>query len=127
MLSSTPTQKFLLDENVKLTLFKLLTEARFDVRLVSKSSSDTKVALVSKTENRALVTNDEDFIYYTGSRVYSVIWLKIPQQDTGALLKSFTKMLKSIKDFSGKLVILKEDDWDISPLGHKAYSKRVNI
>lgn len=119
MSSSIPSPKFLLDENIKYALFKLLRDRNIDVKLVPKSASDKKIASISKTEQRILVTNDEDFIYYTTNQAFSVVWIRVPQEDTKSLLTSFEKMLKGMKDFSGKLVVLKEDGWDEFPLGEE--------
>lgn len=117
MLSLIPTHKFLLDENVKIKLFQSLTDKGYDVVLVPKGAKDSKINLISKRERRVLVTNDEDFVYYTSSEIFSVIWLRIPQADTQALLTVFDKILKEIKTFSKKLTVLYEDKWDQFPLG----------
>lgn len=117
MSSSTPSPKFLLDENVKRKLLQFLTAGGFDVKIPPKESTDLEVAKISNKENRVLVTNDEDFIYYASDQINAVIWLRVPQADSESLVISFDKMLKKIKTFSGKLIVLYKDRWDEFPLG----------
>lgn len=119
MSSLTPSLKFLLDENVKRKLLQFLTAGGFDVKIPPKESTDLEIAKISKKENRVLVTNDEDFIYYTSDQVNGVIWLRVPQSDSESLVISFDKMLKKIKTFSGKLIMLYKDHWDEFPLGEE--------
>ena len=111
MLSSIRNLKFLLDENIKIKLFQFLRKSGFDVKLVSKGSSDKEVASISKAEKRILITNDDDFCEYSQDELFAVIWLKIPQGDTEGLLRSFQKLLKEFKDFSGQVIMLEQDKW----------------
>lgn len=119
MLSSTPSHKFLLDENVRIELFRFLKRKGIDVRLPPKSAPDSKVALISNREKRVLVTNDEGFTHYTRDEIFAVIWLRIPQNDSMSLINSFEKLLKGYKDFSGKLVVLKSGSWEEFPLNDR--------
>ena len=104
--------KFLLDENVKLKLQLFLKSKGCDVIKVSKKSSDDNIALISKSEERILITNDSDFAnprYYPRDKIFSVILLKIPQDQPHFLLNSFLELfsnLSSPEDFKGKLVKL---------------------
>lgn len=117
MSSSTQPPKFLLDENVHLSLYKYLNGKGVDVKLVPKSASDEQVAVISKREKRVLVTNDEDFCSYDSDELYCVIWLRVPQGDIDTLLSSFGGLIESMKSFMGKLVVLKAKDWDEFELG----------
>jgi len=65
---------------------------------------------------RVIVTNDEDFSEYPKSTVFSVIWLRIPQNDPQSLLAMFNKLLKECDDFNGKLIVLEKNIWKDVPL-----------
>lgn len=119
MSSSTPNLKFLLDENVRTELSKLLTQTGFDVKTVPKAFTDNQVAVISKTENRILITNDRDFTEYSEDEIFSVVFLQIPQNDPKSLQISFKKLLRKVKDFKGKLIILKIGKWEEFPLGQE--------
>lgn len=109
---STPRPKFLLDENVRADLAKYLESQGLDVKLALKASPDSYLATLSKTEKRILVTNDDDFADYSNDNIFSVILLKIPQNDPESLIVSFTKLLKEFNKFTGRLVILETGKWN---------------
>lgn len=119
MPSSTPNPIFLIDENVKKKLFLFLQQKNIDVKHAPKATSDHHLAALSYIEKRILITNDEDFTQYPDNSIYSVILLRIPQNDTDALIQSFTKLLKDIQKFSGKLIILEKNKWHDFPLAQK--------
>ena len=114
--------KFLLDENVKKELLKFLKSEGYDAAFKPKGLSNGKLAEFSKSEQRILVTNDEDFtepFLFPKEKLFSVVWLTIPQDKPEVLLKSFSKLLKEKtkpEDFKGLLIILKENDFEISLL-----------
>lgn len=114
-----PSPRFLLDENVHSGLFRFLKLQGFDVKLASRSATDSQLISISKKEKRVLVTNDEDFCHYQKDEVFSVIWLRIPQNDPGALISSFKKLLSEFKDFWGRLVVLSVGGWRDYPLGER--------
>lgn len=109
---STPNLKFLLDENVRIELSRFLKKQKLDFKLTPKGSTDKQVASISKTEQRILVTNDEDFQWFTKDQIYSIIWLWIPQNDPKSLISSFKKLIKECKVFSGKIITLTPKDWN---------------
>ncbi|MFA6306188.1 MAG: DUF5615 family PIN-like protein [Patescibacteria group bacterium] len=113
---SIPRLKFLLDENVRSELFKLLHSQSFDVKKSPRGSSDKFLSSLSLKEKRVFVTNDSDFCELTNSRIFSVVWLRLPQHDAELLLASFAKLLKELPapKFSGKLIILESNCWKIS-------------
>ena len=104
--------KFLLDENVKLKLQLFLKSKGCGVVKVPKKTSDNNIALISKSEDRILITNDSDFAnakYYPREKIFEVILLKIPQDQPHFLLNSFLELFSNIsspEDFKGKLVKL---------------------
>ena len=113
--------KFLRDENVKRRLETFLKQQGFDIISKPKGLSNGKLAEFSKSEQRVFITNDWDFtdkFLYNKGTMFSIVWLKIPQDKPEELLSSFSKLLKEIKpeDFKGKLIILSEDKFEISPL-----------
>ena len=116
MLSSILNHKFLLDENVRIEVYRFLKQHQFDVKLAPKSASDFQYALISKKQSRILVTNDEDFTHYTTDEIFSVVWLRISQSDPRCLIDSFEKLLKELKTFKGKLVMLTAKGWEEFPL-----------
>ena len=114
--------KFLLDENVKKELLKFLKSKGYDVSFKPKGLSNGKLAEFSKSGKRVLVTNDFDFtepFSFPKEKLFSVVWLTIPQDKPEVLLKSFSKLIKEKvkpEDFEGLLITLKENDFEISPL-----------
>lgn len=117
MSSLTPIHTFLLDENVRIELFRFLQNRGFDVKLAPKAASDTRLLEISKNEQRILVTNDEDFVGSSTNEVFALIWLRMPQNDPKILIKTFEKLLKDVGNFSGKLFILKPGAWEEFTLG----------
>lgn len=117
MSSLTPNPKLLLDENVRRELFVFLKEKGFNVEVVAKGASDSEVASISKAEKQVFVTNDQDFAEYSKDEIFSVVWLRLPQNSAPMLLKSFEKLLKGKPNFPGKLIILHQKGWDKFELG----------
>jgi len=115
----TLNHKFLLDENVKAILSRFLKSEGFNVKLAPKTTSDLKLALLSKEEQRILVSNDEDFQWYSEREIYSVILLKIPQNDNESLIKSINKLLSEFSNFAGRIVIIDNKGWKDYPLVKK--------
>lgn len=113
---SIPNPSFLVDENVNSRLFKFLKSQHIDVKLAPTASTDKEIAQICLKDNRILITNDEDFLEYSAEDIYSVVWLKTPQNKPDILVKSFEKLLSECKNFSGKVIILSESDWQDLPL-----------
>lgn len=104
--------KFLVDENVKLRLAKLLMVAGHDVLLPPKGTSDKEIGRLAKKESRILLTHDNDFALpalfcakdYSGIiliKVFPPTFIKI-----AASLENLLCEFKTAKDFKGKLVVL---------------------
>lgn len=70
-----------------------------------------------------LVTNDSDLIdpvLYSKERVFCVVWLRVPQNRPRSLIGAFSLLLKDMGregEFEGKLIVLYEGRFDVSPLG----------
>ncbi|MEK6859544.1 MAG: DUF5615 family PIN-like protein [Nanoarchaeota archaeon] len=111
--------KFLLDENVKKRLLIFLKSCDCDVTFKQKGLSNGNLAEFSNSEHRVFVTNDNDFLECTKKDIFSIIFLKVPQDNEDLLISSFSKLLKEIKpeDFKGKLITIYENKFEISELG----------
>ena len=112
--------KFLLDENVKKELLQFLKKD-FDAIFRPKSLSNGELAELSKSEQRVFVTNDWDFtdkFSYNKETIFSIVWLRIPQNKPESLLKEFSKLIdeNSSENFEGKLITLYEDKFTLEPL-----------
>lgn len=116
MSSLTPKTKFLLDENVRIELFKFLQTRGLDAEFSPKGISDSQIASLSKKERKVLITNDADFAEYSNDKVFAVVWLRIPQNDPQSLTSSFAKLIDELKNFEGKLIILEKNKWTNFPL-----------
>jgi len=126
MSSSTPNEaRFLLDENVRAELASFLKLRKVNFKLLPKRSSDRLLAAVSKREKRVLVTNDKDFAEYPPDKIFSVIWLRIPQKDTAALLTQFEKLITTYKPYAKRLITLNPDDWKVELLQKPARSRKT--
>ena len=115
--TSASKSKFLLDENVRHELFVFLKSKGWDVKFVPKGSTDREVARLSKRERRVLVTNDADFTIpelYSAKDLFAVVWLRLPQADKEGLLETFALLLGKVKDFAGKVVILRFKSWEVA-------------
>lgn len=113
--------RLLLDENIKKELLRLLKSEGYDVIKAPKGYANGELGKISKSEQRILVTNDRHFTdssVFPKEKIFSVVWLKIPQDKLESLLKAFSKLLKETKpeDFEGKLIILKEEEFEIVPI-----------
>lgn len=122
IMSSSPSQsklRFLMDENVHRELGLSLKSEGFDVVFSQKGISNGKLATFSKSESRVLITNDSDFTLLPKAKVFSVIWLRIPQNEPESLLKSFSRLLKekeAPEDIEGKLIVLKKEGFEACPM-----------
>jgi len=119
--SASHSVKFLRDENVKRRLETFLKKQRFDIISKPKELANSELAEFSKLERRVFITNDWDFTdasLYPKEKIFSVVWLRIPQNKPEALLNSFSKLLKETKseDFEGKFITLYEDRFTLEPL-----------
>lgn len=117
--SASPSKvRFLLDENVKKRLERFLISKGFDV-IVPKGLSNGGLAELSKSEKRVLVTNDDDFAdseLYPKEKIFSVVLLKIPQEEPETLLKAFSKLLEEREEFEGYLIVLTKEKLEVFPL-----------
>ena len=92
-MSSSTRIRFLLDENVRKELAAFLSKRKVDFTLATKRAPDNAHARASLAEERAVVTNDHDFMYMCQGDVFGVVLLLLPQNDPNLLLKRFGEML----------------------------------
>ena len=121
--SASPlSPKFLLDENVNKRLEKFLKSEGYNVIIAPEGFVNGRLADLSKSEKRVLVTNDADFtdpIIFSKGNIFSVVWLRIPQNKPESLLLSFSKLLEKKSkstDFEGQSVTLNENEFKLSPI-----------
>jgi len=117
---SIPKLKFLVDENVRSELFVFLRAQSVNFKSVPKGLTDREVSVLSQIEERVLITNDYDFADYSKSKIYAVVLLRLPQNNSQLLISSFSKLLIGLQTFKGKLIILKENQWKKYNLGENS-------
>ena len=95
-----------------------LSTYHLKIKFLFDENVDARLAEFSKLEERVFVTNDEDFIKFCNNKIFSLIWLKIPQRNIESLKNSFSGIINEIdpKNFKGNLITLYEDKFEISPL-----------
>lgn len=109
-----------MDENVRTELLRLLKQEGYNVKIPPKGASDSKLASISLKENRIFITNDSDFAdfnLYREKDLYALIWLRISQSEKEMLLSMTRRLLSSIHNFKGKMIILEEATWREFTLG----------
>ena len=127
--ASPSSPKFLLDENVNKRLEKFLKSEGYNVIIAPEGFVNGRLAELSKSEKRVLVTNDADFtdpIIFSKGNIFSVVWLRIPQNKPESLLLSFSKLLEKKSkstDFEGQSVTLNENEFKLSPILNTRFIK----
>jgi len=103
-------------------LLKFLKSGGHDVISKPKGLTNGRLAAYSKSESRVLVTNDADFTdpsLFSREKIFSVVWLQVPQDNPKALISSFSDMLaefSKLSDFEGQLITLKRNSFEAKPL-----------
>jgi len=115
-MSSSTQPRFLLDENVRVELEALLRERGIDFALVEKGTGDKRIATISLSEDRVVVSNDRDFSRMCQGEVFGVVWLRIPQKDVDRLIREFDAMLTEKLAYADSLVVLEPGKRHASPL-----------
>lgn len=115
--------RFLLDENVRIELDEFLKSQEIDFIRLKPATSDKIIASISRKEKRIVVTNDEDFTRLSKNKIFSVVWLRIPQKDVAMLIASFHKLTTECAQFAGKLIVLDIEGWKSFPLGSEKLSR----
>ena len=63
-----------------------------------------------------LVTNDKDFAECSGKKIFGVIWLRSPQNDSDGLISAFSNLLEKETAFQGKLITLSKEGFEVVSL-----------
>lgn len=116
---STPTPKFLLDENVHFGLKHFLESKNFDVKFCPKGAADAVLSEISVAEKRILVSNDYDFAAYPKEKLWGLVLLKLPQGDASLLTDCFSRLLETGTNLEGKIIVLYFDKELEFNLGNK--------
>ncbi len=105
--------KFLLDENIPVSVKKFLEGKDFQVEYVPKGATDDIVINLAKSKQAVLLTRDSDFanqILYPPKEYYGIIVFKIHPPKPSKIINTLSKLLDKVKDFRGRLIIVKEDE-----------------
>jgi len=107
--------KFLVDENVKLRLAKMLLAAGHDVKLAKKGSSDKEIAVIAKKESRIIITHDNDYALpnlFAANEYAGIVLIKVVPptfEKIAAALKNIFCQMKTARSFKGKLIVLLDE------------------
>lgn len=125
-MSSSTRIRFLLDENVRKELAAFLSKRKVDFTLATKRAPDNAHARASLAEERAVVTNDHDFMYMCQGDVFGVVLLLLPQNDPNLLLKRFGEMLDECSEYKDHAVLLTPSGWRAEPLPIRFPPRKVS-
>jgi predicted nuclease of predicted toxin-antitoxin system len=107
--------KFLANENVPSTFVSELKKAGYDILRIDeirKGLKDYEVVEISFKERRILITFDKDFgqlIMKENKKVVGVILLRIQPRSVEYIKEKFFLLLKSIKKFEGKFIVVEDE------------------
>ena len=104
--------EFLLDENVRVEVIDFLKEKGFSAEYVPTGLTNHEVASLAKAKQSVFVTHDTDFanpFLYPPKEFFGIVVLRISPYALERILSSLEKLLREVKKFSGKLVILETE------------------
>ncbi len=104
--------KLLIDENISPVIEEKLPE--HDIKLLrdqNLGASDKKVVEIAEKENRAIVTQDDDFgrIYYFSNPEIRILVIKPEKQENSEITDLIQKGLKEVEDENKGLFIVSKD------------------
>ncbi|MBI2452047.1 DUF5615 family PIN-like protein [Candidatus Pacearchaeota archaeon] len=118
--------RFLLDENIPLSILNLLKNLGHSVKHIKNiflySKSDKEISEYAKNKKAILITRDLEFgstILYPKNSHYGVIVLRLPYYfNAEQISKSLKEFISSVdnKDMTGNLVILELNRYRIKKL-----------
>ena len=56
------------------------------------------------------------FTIYPKDKIFSVVWLKIPQNEPETLIEAFSRLLKERGEFEGYLIVLTKEKSEVFSL-----------
>jgi predicted nuclease of predicted toxin-antitoxin system len=115
--------KFLLDENIPVTVLKSLEKSGFDAVSVLQYEglkSDLEIIKTAAREKRIIITYDRDFgelVFKAGHKSYGIIYLRFEPFNPQIVSRQISILLeeKSIK-FQRSFVVLEKDKVRVRPL-----------
>lgn len=109
-------QKFLLDENIPKLVKKFLESKGYAVEYSPKGVKNQELASLALSKRYILLTRDYDFadaISYPPKQFHGIIIFRIHPPKAERLIKEIESLLAKVKNFEGKLVIIKEGKVEI--------------
>lgn len=109
--------RFLLDENVLLSVKKFLESKGYHAVYVPKGAKDSEVAKIAKNTNSILLTRDSDFantLMYPPHEFPGIILLKTHPPVPKDMIESLEFVLENLKEeFKGKLIIATKEGFKV--------------
>ena len=101
--------RFLLDENIPRSIYRVLKEYGYYVEYVPKGVDDETVINIAREKNLVLITRDSDFademMYPPGSHP-GIIVLKVHPTIPRLLSEKLLEALNRLENIIGKLIII---------------------
>jgi predicted nuclease of predicted toxin-antitoxin system len=111
--------RFVLDENVHRGLLPYLASIGHDVVLCPKGLTNGKVAEFAISDDRILITHDQDFSRLKLPEKHAgIVLVRIPSRNLDALKRSMVKLLLAIsapEQFSKRRLVLLENHYEDLP------------
>ncbi len=104
--------RFLLNENIPRSIYRVLKEHGHYVEYVPKGVNDETVINIAKEKNLVLITRDSDFadeIMYPPGSHPGIIVLRVHPTIPRLLSEKLLEALDRLKDIKGKLIIIYND------------------
>ncbi len=101
--------RFLLDENIPRSIYRVLKEHSYYVEYVPKGVDDETVINIAREENLVLITRDSDFadeIMYPPGSHPGIIVLRVHPVIPRLLLEKLLEALDRVNNIKGKLIIV---------------------
>ena len=111
--------RFLLDENVPRTIFKLLRQKGFHAEYVPRGVDDKTVIEIAREKNLILITRDSDFadeLKYPPNSHPGIVVLRIHPSLPKVMAERLAFVLENIKELSRRITIVYNDRVEI--IGH---------
>ncbi len=108
--------RFLLDENVPRTIFKLLRRKGFHAEYVPQGIDDRTVIKIAREKNLILITRDSDFadeLRYPPNSHPGIIVLRIHPSLPRVMAERLVFLLENIKELKGRIILIYNDKIEI--------------
>ncbi len=108
--------RFLLDENVPRSIYRLLKQKGFYVEYVPQGIDDKTVIRIAKDKNLILITRDSDFaneLKYPPNTHPGIIVLRIHPSLPSPIAERLIYALERIKQLNGKIIAVYNDKIEI--------------